>query len=130
MILLFDESISPQVPQALRQDGYDALSFHNLGWLGEDDVIWLPKAGQIADSLVLSRDRAMLDDSDELQEIIDNNVGIVFLTSGQQPVESVIQLVTASLELLEELHNNTPRPFTRFLTTEGHLRRRLHGRGL
>ena len=130
MILLFDESISPQVPQALRQDGYNARSFHNLGWLGEADTVWLPKAGQVDDFLVLSRDRMMLNRLNEVQAIIDNNVGIVFLTGGQQPVESVIQLVTASWELLEELHNNTPRPFARFLTTDGHLRRRLHGRGL
>ena len=72
----------------------------------------------------------MLDDSDEKQAIIDNNVGVVFLTGGQQAVESVIELLTNSWAVLEELHNNTSRPFARFLTTDGNLRQRLHGRGL
>lgn len=130
MILLCDESISPQVSNALRQQGYDALSFQELGWLGESDVIWLPKAGRLQDVLILSRDRMMLLKREELQAIRDNELGIVFLTSGQQPVESVIPLVLSSWAQLEQLHNNTPRPFIRFLTTLGTIRQRLHGRGL
>ena len=72
----------------------------------------------------------MLDDSDEKQAIIDNNLGVVFLTSGQQPVEDLIQLVIGNWDQLEHLHHNTLRPFIRFLTTTGNLRERLHGRGL
>ena len=130
MILLCDESISPRVPNALRQQGYDALSFQELGWLGEADLIWLPKAGRLQDVLTLSRDRMMLLKGEELEAIRDNGLGMVFLTSGQQPVESVIPLVLSSWDLLERLHNNTSRPFVRFLTTSGNLRERLHGRGL
>ena len=72
----------------------------------------------------------MLDDSDEKQAIIDNDLGVVFLTSGQQPVDDLIRLVTDSWGQLERLHYNTPRPFLRFLTMTGNLRERLHGRGL
>lgn len=130
MILLCDESISSRVPRALRQQGYDANSFEDLGWAGESDINWLPKAGQLLDVLILSRDRMMLQNPGEMAAIRDNGVGIVFLTSGQQRVEGVIPLVSSSWHLLEELHNNTPRPFVRFLTTTGNLRERLHGRGL
>lgn len=130
MILYCDENISPLLPDILREHGYDALSFQSLDWLGRRDVDWLPLVGEIEDALVLSKDRAMLDDTDELEAIVANNVGIVFLTGGQQTTQSVIQLVIDSWEKLEELHENTPRPFVRFLTTTGNLRAGLHGQGL
>ena len=72
----------------------------------------------------------MLNRVGEFQSIVDNNVGVVFLTGGQQPVDSVIELLANSWTILEELHSGTPRPFIRFLTTTGNLRERLHGRGL
>ena len=130
MILLCDENISPQVPEALGEMGRDARSFHMLGWLSRPDLQWLPGAGQMEDLLVLTRDRSMLDDSDEKQAIVDNNLGVVFLTSGQQPVEDLIQLLDERWDELEQLHYNTPRPFARFLTTTGTLRQRFHGQGL
>ena len=122
MILLCDENIGPRVTNALRQLGYDARSFRDLGWLGQPDLNWLPMAGRISDSLVLSRDKMMLKEKEENQAIIDHNIGIVFLTNGQQSQESLVPLVAASWELLEELHYNTPRPFVRFLTTDGNIR--------
>lgn len=130
MILLCDENISPRVPETLRQDGYDARSFHMMGWLSRRDLQWLPGAGQMEGSLILTRDRSMLDNSNEKQAIIDNNLGVVFLTAGQQSVEDLIRLVVNSWDQLEHLHDTTPRPFVRFLTTTGNLRERLHGRGL
>ena len=128
MILICDENVGTQVVEKLRQRGYDALSFRNLGWLGESDVVWLPKAGGINDSIVISRDRSMLDERAELQAIIDHNVGIVFLTGGQLTIERMAQTLAENWAQLEELHNNTPRPFIRFLTSSGNLRQRLHGR--
>ena len=101
-----------------------------MGWLGRQDVDWLPSVGQMEDALVLSRDRTMLDDNDELGAIVSNNVGIVFLTSGQQSTEGMIQVVMHSWDRLEELHENTARPFVRFLTTTGTIRERFHGQGL
>ena len=128
MILICDENVGTQVVEKLRQRGYDALSFRNLGWLGESDVVWLPKAGGISDSIVISRDRSILDERAELQAIIDHNVGIVFLTGGQLTIERMAQTLAENWAQLEELHNNTPRPFIRFLTSSGNLRQRLHGR--
>ena len=128
MILICDENVGTQVVEKLQQRGYDALSFRNLGWLGESDVVWLPKAGGISDSIVVSRDRSMLDERAELQAIIDHNVGIVFLTGGQLTIERMAQTLAENWAQLEELHNNTPRPFIRFLTSSGNLRQRLHGR--
>ena len=127
MILICDENVGTRVVGNLQRRGYDALSFRNLGWLGQSDVVWLPKTGQINDSIVISRDRSMLDESAEIQAIIDHNVGIVFLTGGQLTAESMEQMLVENWAQLEELHHNTPRPFIRFLTTTGNLRQRLHG---
>ena len=130
MILYCGENISPSLPEALREQGYDARSFRSMQWLGRLDVDLLPLVGEFDDALVLSRDRAMLDDTDELEAIVASRVGIVFLTSGQQSTESMVQIVVDSWGKLEELHENTPRPFVRFLTTTGTIRERFHGRGL
>ena len=130
MILICDENLSSRISDALQQRGLDARSFKSLGWLSDDDSVWLPRIPDISESLVVSRDRMMSNRPGELNAIVANNIGIVFLTGGQQPVESVIELLSNSWSLLEELHNNTSRPFVRFLTTDGKLRQRLHGRGL
>ena len=130
MILICDENLSPRISDALQEQGLDARSFESLGWLGDDDPIWLTRIPDMADTLVISRDRMMLNRPREFNAIVANDIGIVFLTSGQQSVESVIELLRNSWSLLEELHYNTPRPFARFLTTTGNLRERPHGQGL
>ena len=129
MILLCDEDISPQVADTLQQRNYDARSFREMGWLSRLDTDWLPLAGQIADSMVLSCDRMMLTGA-ERDAIIANNVGIVFLTDGQRPIISIVQLLMNNWAQLEQLHNNTPRPFVKFLTIEGQLINRFRGRRL
>lgn len=93
-------------------------------------MMWLPKAGAIADSLVMTRDRTILQEAQELQAIIDSNIGIVFLTGGQLPVGRMVQVLSENWRKLEGLHISTTRPFIRFLTNDGNLRERLHGRGL
>lgn len=130
MILICDENVGPRVVEALRLRGYEALSFHDLGWLGEADAIWLPKAALITDSLVITRDRTILEKDEEMKALADNRVGVVFLTGGQLPTEIMVEVLATNWEQLEELHNNTPRPFVRFLTTTGNLRERLHGQDL
>ena len=130
MILICDENIGPRVTEGLRNLGFDALAFGDLGWLGEPDVMWLPKASAIADSLVMTRDRTILRKPEELQAVVNGNIGIVFLTGGQLPAGRMIRVLSENWRKLEELHNSTPRPFIRFLTNDGNLRERLHGRGL
>ena len=93
MILLCDENISPKVSEALRQNGHDARSFQMMGWLSRPDLQWLLNARQMEDSLILTRDRSMLDDSDETRAIVDYSLGVVFLTAGQLRLEELIRLV-------------------------------------
>lgn len=127
MILICDENLGTRVPDSLNLMGRSALSFVNLGWLGLDDVLWLPLAGEIEDSLVLSCGRQIVKKPRESAAIRSNNVGIVCLTDGEQPVADKVRLVLESWSLLEELHLNTPRPFARFLTPEGELLEKFNG---
>ena len=119
MTLLVDENISPRVAEVLFEQGFDIRSFKSLGWLGKSDLEWLPLAGGIRDSVVLTCDRMILDDPDEYASIINSNAGIVFLTSGEIPLEILVDLITSSWSQIEELQNSTPYPFIRFLTPEG-----------
>ena len=130
MILLFDENLGRGIPEELNWRGFDARPSRSLGWLSRPDVDWLPEAAQIADSLVLSCDRMMTRKGDELQAIVDNNIGIVLLTSGEETVGDVVQLLSANWSLLEQLHLNTPRPFVRFLTPDGQLLDEYDGQSL
>ena len=119
MTLLVDENISPRVAEVLLEQGFDFRSFKSLGWLGKSDLEWLPLAGGIRDSVVLTCDRMILEDPDEYASIINSNAGIVFLTSGEIPLEILVDLITSSWSQIEELQNSMPYPFIRFLTPEG-----------
>ncbi len=130
MILLFDENLGREIPEELNWRGFDARSSRSMGWLGKSDVDWLPEAGRIANSLVVSCDRTMIRKRDERQAIVDNNIGIVFLTSGEETVDNVVKLLSSNWSLLEHIHLNAPRPFARFLTPDGQLLDEYDGRGL
>ena len=127
MILLCDENLGKYMPEELNWRGYDVRSARSLGWLSLADVNWIPRAGLINDSLVLSRDREIIHHAEEKAAIISNNVGIVCLIEGNDPAEMVVQLVQDNWTILEQLHLHTPRPFARFLTSEGELHEEFNG---
>ena len=116
--LLCDEDIGTGVPTALRAVGYQANSLVRLGWGGRPDVDWLAWAGQHS-SLVLSCNKKMLIVPDERATIIRENVGIVFLNNGEEYPSRVLRLLLAKWDDLELLHNTEPRPFVKFLSTNG-----------
>ena len=130
MILLLDENISPTVADELNRIGHTAYSFRNLGWLGISDEYWLPRAALMTDSLVLTCDLNIFRKQHQCSRIINNIVGIVFLTSVNESVENKRRLVISSWGILEALHDNTPRPFAWFLDTDGQLQDNLEGRRL
>lgn len=114
MILLCDEDVGTGVPKALTLVGYDARSLYGQGWAGLPDVTWLEHAGHM-ECLILSCNKKMLIVPEERNAIIRNNLGIVFLTSGQELVAEVLRLLLVKWRMLETLYNTTPRPFARFL---------------
>ncbi len=129
MILLCDEDIGTGVPNALHAVGYDAHSMVGMGWQGRPDVEWLALAGQ-AGMLVLSCNKKMLSVPSERQAIIDNKVGIVFLTTGEERPARVLLTLLRRWDALEEIDSATPRPFAKFLSPNGRISDSYRGVGL
>ena len=102
--------------------------FH-VGWGGMPDVQWLAWAGQ-AGMMVFSCNKKMLTVPSERQSIIDNKVGIVFLTTGEErPARVLLTLLRkwADIELLDSAES---RPFARFLSPNGRLSESYRGSAL
>ena len=82
------------------------------------------------DILILTYDLNIFRKHEQRPGIVSNNVGVVFLTAANETLESKIRLITSSIPELEELHNNTPRPFAWFLYPDGRLLDNLDGERL
>lgn len=115
MILLCDEDIGTNVPRALSLVGYDVRSIVQMGWSGKPDTWWLAQAGQQG-WLIFSRNTRMLRIPSEREAIHGNQVGIVYLTSGEQHLPKVLWLLLVKWPWLEDIDRNLPRPFARFLS--------------
>ena len=120
MILRCDEDVGTGVPTALTAVGYDARSLVGMSWGGLPDEFWLEKAGQQG-WLVLSCNKRMLKVAAERDTIIREQVGIVFLTSGEEQPRKVLLRLLQKWPDLETLWNSTPRPFARFLYANNRL---------
>jgi hypothetical protein len=118
LILLCDEDFGTGIPQALTLVGYDARNFVALGWSGKKDVEWLPWVGQ-AEWLLFSCNKKQLTVPTEWNAIIQNKVGVVYLTSGEEYIAKVLMLLLKKWETLELLWDTTERPFARFLHPNG-----------
>ena len=130
MIFLLDENLSPAVADELNRLGYQARSFRDLGWLGVPDEVWLPRSAQMTDVLILTCDLNIFRKEQQRPGITSTGVGIVFLTGADEPRESKMRLIVSSYSELEELHNNTPRPFAWFLYPDRQLLDNLDGERL
>ena len=120
MILLCDENIGTGVPQALALVGYDTRYFVALGWSGKKDVEWLPWVGK-NDWLLFSCNKKQLIVPIECNAILENNVGVVYLTHGEEFPAKVLGLLLKKWDDLELLWETTERPFARFLHPDGKL---------
>ncbi len=118
MKLLCDEDIGTGVPKALQLVGYNATSIFQEGWAGKEDTFWLAKAGELK-WLVFSCNKRILLAADERKAVIDNSVGIVFLTSGEEHPPKVLKLLLTKWENLIDIDDKTPRPFALFLSPNG-----------
>lgn len=129
MILLCDEDIGRGVPHALSDVGYNTVSFQQRGWIGRPDVEWLTIAGENG-WLVFSSNKSMLQVPHERDVIVSQGVGIVFLTSGEERVARVLQLLLRKWNDLDLLDRTEPRPFVRFLNMRGQLLHRYRNLSL
>ncbi len=120
MILVCDENIGTGVPKALALVGYDTHYMVALGWAGKKDEEWLPWVGQ-NQWLLFSCNKKMLLVPSERTCIVQNEVGVVFLTSGEEYPARVLRLLLTKWETLELLWQTTERPFARFLSPNGRI---------
>lgn len=119
MVLLCDENLG-KIPQAIALVGHNTRNFKALGWLGKKDVEWLPLVGQNK-WLLCSCNKKQLTVPSECNAILKNNVGVVYLTTGEEFPAKVLLLLLKKWETLELLWETNDRPFARFLHPSGKL---------
>lgn len=120
MILLCDEDIGAGIPHALHDVGLEALGLHAIGLGGAADVDWLEIEGARG-WLVFSHNKKMLSVPHEKKALIDNNVGIVYLTTGEENPVSQLRMFLNRWDVLELLDTTVPRPFARFIRPSGRM---------
>ena len=126
MVLVFDEDCGTGIPTALGLVGYATHSFFELGWSGEKDTEWLPWVGQNG-WLLFSYNKKQLKVPTEWNAMIENKVGAVYLTSGEEFAPKVLLLLLKKWETLEALSDEIERPFVRFLHPNGHITDKYRG---
>ena len=72
----------------------------------------------------------MLSVAHEKQAIIDHQVGIVFLTTGEENPVRQLRMLLNRWDVLELLDTTVPRPFARFIRPDGHVVERYNYRGV
>ena len=128
MILLCDENLG-KIPLALALVGYDTRYFKGLGWSGKKDIEWLPWVGK-DEWLLLSCNKKQLIVASERNAILENKVGVVYLTTGEEHPDKVLALLLRRWESLENLWILAERPFARFLHPNGRLTDKYRYKGL
>ena len=127
MILFFDEDMGTEIPKFLYRIGLKQVRWL-LGtrpfYQGAADVEWLSKVGREG-WLAFSCNKDMLNVEHERDVIFSQQVGIVFLTSGQENLPNVLRLVLNKWSWLEDIDTNVARPFAYHLYPGGRTRRVL-----
>jgi len=127
LILLCDECIGTNVPGALhlvrsKTHPYKTISLRQKGWQSWKDPKWLKIAGEKR-WLAFSANKRMLQVTEEVETIICEKVGIVFLTSGEEHLDKVLWLLLIKWKWLEDIDEHEQRPFAYFLSPNGRIKK-------
>lgn len=117
MIVLCDEMMGRAVPESLRSVGYPVTNMRRLRMLGRTDVEWLTIAGRRG-WLVISKNKRMLLVEQERRTIINENVGIIFLTQDIQDLPRLLWLLLVKWSWITG-QDARARPFASFLSPTG-----------
>ena len=125
MILYFDEDMGKGVPSALF-----VVNLKTILWKAKrygtatktPDTRWLTDAGR-ENWLAFSCNTEILNVEAERDLIAQENVGIVFLTSGQENGADVLRMVLNKWKWLESIDTQVMRPFVYTIRIDGHPRR-------
>ncbi len=123
MILFCDEDLGLGVPKALRLVGLpvqDVITRYKPEKRGKSvtDVFWLTDVGRHG-WLALSCNKDMLNVQFERETIERENVGIVYLTNGQENSVDVLRLVLNKWSWLEAINDTAIRPFVYTISIKG-----------
>ena len=127
--LIGDEDVGTGIPHALGDVGLTALALHGIGLGGTADVEWLRVAGRNG-WLVFSHNKKMLTVPYEKQTIINSQIGIVFLTTGEENTANQLRLLLNRWSALELMDTTVQRPFARFLRPDGRIANTFNYRGI
>jgi hypothetical protein len=123
--LYFDEDTGGGVPRALREvvknPQIEYPRANGLVAKGTFDITWIPRVTE-AGYIIFSCNKHILDSQVEVETIVSNNAGVVFLDSGQETAQQVLTLVLNEWNWLEDLYRNHPRPFTYLISIKGRKR--------
>ncbi|MPZ49680.1 MAG: hypothetical protein GEU75_10365 [Dehalococcoidia bacterium] len=124
MKLFFDEDLGKGVAVALYAVGVDAdyVGPSRRIKKGTLDHDWLPIVGEEG-WLVISANKAILQNDVQRDLWIANNVGGVFLTTGRIRSVNLLALILRKLTWLERLAATERRPFAYMLSPAGQTRR-------
>ena len=123
MIPYFDENIGSKIPDALKILGLKVIPGVSKRYgQGQDDINYLRRAGRKG-WLAISANKHMLDVQDEKCTIINEKVGIVFLTDGQMKRPDLMRLLLNKWSWLEEIDVKEPHPFAYYLYPHGKVRK-------
>jgi hypothetical protein len=122
--IFFDEDTGTGVPLALknvdvREVEYVSQKKKARIRKGTPDEDWIPWAGQ-NNYLVFSCNTGILEAEAQRELLIQERIGIVFLTSGQETKLQVLKLVLNKWQWLEQLWENEPRPFAFRISIRGY----------
>ena len=125
MILYFDEDIGKGVPSALF-----GVNLKTILWKSKrygtatkiPDTRWLTDAGR-EKWLAFSCNTEILNVELERELIEQENLGIVFLTSGQENGADLLRLILNKWKWLESIDAQVERPFVFTIRIDGHTRR-------
>ncbi len=124
MILYCDEDVGTKVPRALKLVGLRAISAVSRKAVSEPDIQWLDRAGNKG-WLGLSCNKDILNVPEEHDAIINNNVGIVFFTTGNIHPKDKLLLILRKWHWLEMIDEKESRPFAFYLYRTGQTRKVL-----
>ena len=77
--------------------------------------------------MFLSANKKMLQVPHERDAIVNNSLGVIFLTSGEERIVKMLQLLLRKWDDLDLLDRTEPRPFVRFLNMRGQLLNQYRG---
>jgi hypothetical protein len=124
LILYSDEDVGTRVPKALKLVGLRAVSAVSKRGVSETDIQWLKRVGKKG-WLGLSCNKDILNVPEERDAIVNNNVGIVFITLGNLHPKDKLLLILRKWQWMEAVNETENRPFAFYLYMNGQTRKVL-----